>query len=215
VASISPKKRRVRGLQGAALLNAFQVHTRNGAKNKNIWKACGYNSESLFELELAAARLERLNRLNQLQRMHSQDLGTSEASTEAMRQRAQRRLVDGKELTIDEVAALPDFQRRALAKSLEPLPRGRAKKKKRKDAIVTNGQTHPIRVGRPPRLIGAELLETALRLETKGVAEINIAIKCGYGSGGIGPFRRALSRAVGCEIAPMNRILLLYRGENK
>jgi hypothetical protein len=120
-------------------------------------------------------------------------------------------MADGKDLTVEEIKTLPVYQRRALEKSLQPLPRGTPKKVKRRPEKM------PVIL--PPikrsKLLGTRLSNQVLELSGQGWAEINVAIKCGYTSDEVGPFRTQLACAVGCKIGTMGRILAIHVAQLK
>ena len=128
-----------------------------------------------------------------------------------LRLTAQRRLADGKELTTEEIEALPAFQRRALQNFHQPLPKGKPKRRRSNQGPAPPQAETLKPMGRPPRKIGEDLLRTVLGLASDQLAEVNIAIKCGYKSEEVGLFRRQLARIIGCKIGPLERLLLVAR----
>jgi|688.fasta_scaffold688398_2 hypothetical protein len=120
-------------------------------------------------------------------------------------------MADGKDLTVEEIKTLPVYQRRALEKSLQPLPRGTPKKVKRR-AEKMPVILQPIKRS---KLLGTRLSNQVLELSGQGWAEINVAIKCGYTSDEVGPFRTQLACAVGCKIGTMGRILAIHVAQLK
>lgn len=197
------------------MIRAVNEHTSNGVSKKNLFKRCGYKHESDFQSEYSKAIEARA-----LRKLASEEISARNANQGTLGQKkerliAQRRLADGKELTYDEINALPDFQKRALQKSLQPYPKIFHKKAK-KNKELNLPKAEPARpIGRPPRQTGKELLQSALALADLELAEINIAIKCGYRSEEIGIFRRELARVIGCKIAPLERLLISARGHTK
>jgi hypothetical protein len=200
------------GLRGSALVNAVESLTRSGIAKGSLWIRCGYKNKDAFQSELAKALCAREERRASLERI------TFEANCEPetpearkLRLTAQRRLADGKELTTEEIETLPAFQRRALQKSDQPLPKGKPKKQRSNQGPARPQAETPKPMGRPPRKIGEDLLRTVLELACDQLAEVNIAIKCGYKSEEIGLFRRELARVIGCRIGPLDRLLLVAR----
>ena len=187
-------KRLNHGLGGSALIHAVEAFRARGLKEKEIVKKCGYRNHSSFSRALNNAYtqrqldLERIKRIKarqlDLERIKVRDnLDRSRSRLSEARDSAQRRLVRGEKLTKDEFNALPDFQRIALLKS----------------------DTQQIL--KPQVLKGNALLEKVRMLSGQDYPEINIAIKCGYGSEKVGQFRGELARVIGCKIAPLDRLL--------
>jgi hypothetical protein len=177
-----------------------------------LWIRCGYKNKDAFQSELAKALRAREERRASLEKITFEANSEPETPEEKkLRLTAQRRLADGKELTTEEVEALPAFQRRALQKSHQPLPKGKPKKRRSNQGAARPLAETPKPMGRPPRKIGEDLLRTVLDLASDQVAEVNIAIKCGYKSEEIGLFRRELARVIGCKIGPLDRLLLVAR----
>lgn len=206
--SRSPKRRkwlRGIGLRGAALLAAVERLKENGVNYKQLWIRCGYRNPSLFKIEYQFALHSRAVR-----NTHPQSSGPSRDLKENQaRLAAQRKLIDGKDLDIDEFNSLPDWQKRAFEKDLRPLPKGQPIRRARRRQAKPPESKPPARLPlvKRPKLVGAALLDAVLDLSRQEKAEIIIAIKCGYSSEEIGPFRTQLARAAGCERAPMERIL--------
>lgn len=204
----SPKRRKWRrsfGLQGTALLNAIERLSQSGVKHKDVWIRCGYTDKSLFQSEYELALCSR--EVRDSPRRLARSIEPSEGNQDRLA--AQRKLSDGKDLDLEEFNALPDWQQRAFAKNLEPLPKGQTIRRARRRREKPPESKPPARLPlvKRPKLVGSALLEAVLDLSRQGKAEINIAIKCGYSSEEIGPFRTQLARATGCERAPMERIL--------
>lgn len=178
------RKRRNHGLQGSALIHAVEASRAKGLKEKEIVKHCGYGgNHSSFSRALNKAYAYAQRQLD-LERIKARDsLDRSSSRLSEVRDSAQRRLARGEKLTKDEFNALPDFQKIALLKS---------------DAQ---------QILKPQVLKGNALLEKVRMLSGQDYPEINIAIKCGYGSEKVGQFRRELARVIGCKIAPLDRLL--------
>lgn len=187
-------KRLNHGLRGSALIHAVEAFRARGLKEKEIFKRCGYRDHSLFSRALNNAYtqrqldLERIKRIKarqlDLEQIEARDsLDRSSSRLSEARDSAQRRLARGEKLTKDEFNALPDFQKIALLKS----------------------DTQQIL--KPQVLKGNALLEKVRMLSGQDYPEINIAIKCGYGSEKVGQFRGELARVIGCKIAPLDRLL--------
>ena len=123
---------------------------------------------------------------------------------------AQRKLIDGKDLDLEEFNVLPEWQQRAFIKSVQPLPKRQLIRRARRRREKPPDNLPPARlpIVKRPKLVGPALLDAVLDLSRQKKAEINIAIKCGYSSEEIGPFRTQLASAAGCKRAPMERILL-------
>lgn len=208
-------KRRNSVLRGSALIRAVDEHTRNGVSKKNLFKRCGYKHESEFQFEYSKAIEARASRKLALEETSARNANQGTLGQQKARLIAQRRLADGKDLTYDEINALPDFQKLALHKSVQPFPK-KYHKTAKKNKELNLPRPEPARpIGRPPRQTGKELLQSALGLADLQFAEINIAIKCGYRSEEIGIFRRELARVIGCKIAPLERLLISAKGQTK
>ena len=177
-------RRRYSGLRGSALIHAVEAFRAEGLKKKEIVRRCGYNDYSIFYRALDSAYAQRKARRLELEQIEARDsLDRSSSRLSEARDSAQRRLARGEKLTKDEFNALPDFQKIALLKS---------------DAQ---------QILKPQVLKGNALLEKVRMLSGQDYPEINIAIKCGYGSEKVGQFRGELARVIGCKIAPLDRLL--------
>lgn len=201
-------KRRHHGLRGSDLIHAVKAFRAEGLKEKEIVKRCGYRDPSFFSRMLESAYAKRKSRQLALERMTARDdLDRSDSGLREARELAQRRLARGEKLTPDEFNALPDYQKIALLKSVRPLPAGSNKASRgpsfTKPAQLSNTQ----QILKPRVLKGNALLEKVRMLSVQRHAEINIAIKCGYGSERLGQFRGELARVIGCKIAPLDRLL--------
>jgi len=208
VSGRSPKRRKWRrslGLQGTTLLNAVERLAQSGIKHKDMWIRCGYRNKSLFQSEYAFALHSCEIRDSQIRL--SRTIEQSDSNQDRLA--AQRKLMDGKDLDQEELNALPDWQQRAFEKYLEPLPKGQPirKARRRREHLPESKLPARLPLVKLPKLVGQALLDTVLDLSRQGKAEINIAIKCGYSSEKIGPFRTQLARAAGCGRAPMETIL--------
>lgn len=206
--SRSPKKRKwQRGidLRGAALLAAVERLKESGVNYKQLWVRCGYSNPSLFKQDYRLALHSRAVRYCHLQSSRS----SRDSKENQARLAAQRKLIDGKDLDLEEFNVLPDWQKRAYIKGLQPLPKGQPirRVRRRREKPPENKPPARLPLVKRPKLVGSALLDAVLDLSRQGIAEINIAIKCGYSSEEIGPFRTQLARAAGCERAPMERIL--------
>lgn len=200
----SPRKNRRQGLRGLALLNAVERLTLRGVNRKELWRKCGFSSDAIFQAAYSAAIQARNQRLLRLESPSFQKV----VQPDPARLRAQRKLADGKELTLEELKVLPEYQQRALARIQEPSSRmplnRRGRNAQRAKAERAPMASPPVRRS---RLVGTQLLAMALDLDERGKSEVIIAIKCGYDSDEIGRFRAELARVVGCGIAPIARIL--------
>ena len=200
------------GLRGSALVNAVESLTRSGIAKGSLWIRCGYKNKDAFQSELEKALRAREERRASLEKITIEaNCGPETPKANKLRPTAQRRLADGKELTTEEIEALPALQRRALQKFHQPLPKGKPKKRRSNQGPAGPQAETPNPMGRPPRKIGEDLLRTVLDLATDQLAEVNIAIKCGYKSEEIGLFRRQLALVIGCKIGPLDRLLLVAR----
>ena len=204
----SPKRskwRRGLGLQGTSLLNAVERLAQSGVKFKDMWIQCGYRNKSLFQSEYELAFRSRGVRDSQIRL--SRSIEPSESNQ--YRLAAQRKLIDGKDLDLEEFNALPDWQQRAFVKDLQPLPKGQPirRARRRREKPLAHKPSARLPFVKRPKLVGPALLDAVLDLSRQGKAEINIAMKCGYSSEEIGPFRTQLARVAGCERAPMERIV--------
>ena len=224
----TPKKRRKIRQSGSSLIHAVEWYGKTGVKKRDIWKMCGFNDALSFLAEYSKALEEKAiedkahkakaaqaeaERRRALEQINARWETTQEApDIKKARVAAQRRLADGKALTQEEINALPEFQRRALQKSLELLPRRRSQKNKIKGKPDRPSASLVQSIVRRPRLTGDELRQAVLSLADHKLAEVNIAMKCGYKSEEIGMFRRALAKSLGREIAPLSRLLTDARG---
>lgn len=206
------RKRRHLGLTGSKLIHMVNSLRKQGFNEKQIRKRCGYQDPIYFQRMLDAAHAKQQSRQLALQRMREKgEHGRSPVTHEKARQLAQQRLARGESLTTEDVNALPEFQRIALLKSMMPMGKASRNRSRQptsaKPATLENCQLS----FKPPELKGESLLSKVLCLSRQNLAEINIAIKCGYNSERIGIFRRELAKAIGCKIAPLSRLLIYHR----
>jgi len=181
-------------LEGEELLAAWRDFA--GGKKSEMVRACGYvskkkdggerlNFTAFYE---ALAKAKEAANASEEKRASSAEEAKRLANENALlrlRKIAQRKLRDGKPITEEELNSLPEFQRKALERS---------------EKQNTEKAVH--------KMTGKELYDRSLRLFEEGMAEPNIAIKCGYSSDDIGLFRRELSRFLGVQIAPLTRLLM-------
>lgn len=181
-------------LQGEELLTAWRNFA--SGKKSELVRACGYvtkkkdgserlNFQAFYE---ALAKAKQSPNASDEKAVVSEEDAKRIADENAilrLRKLAQRKLKDGKPLTEEELVSLPDFQRKALER---------------------NGKQATERAVK--KMAGKELYVTVMRLAEEGMAEPNIAIKCGYNPDDIGLFRRELSRFLGAPIAPLARLLI-------
>ena len=182
-----------RPLTGEELLAAWRSFA--GGKKSEMVRACGYvgikkdgterlNFTAFYEA-LAKAK-EAAGAIEDVRRQSSEEIRKAAENEALLRLRkvAQRKLRDGKPLTKEELDALPEFQRNALV---------------RDGKMILESATE--------KMVGRDLLDAVKRLDQDGLAEVSIAIRCGYASDEIGSFRRELSRLLGVPIAPLERLL--------
>ena len=105
------------------MIRAVDEHNRNGVSKKNLFKRCGYKHESEFQFEYSKAIEARASRKLALEETSARNANQGTLGQQKARLIAQRRLADGKDLTYDEINALPDFQKIALHKSVQSFPK--------------------------------------------------------------------------------------------
>ena len=206
-------------LKGAQLLRICRKLNRQGGFRKaDIVRACGYMSKNsdgsewlnykgfheeydkaIYDEVLRSVKRKeslipvRNTNSRRLERLASEQDQIVPKDTLEIRQRAQRKLQDGKGklLTRSELEALPAFQRDALPVSIA-------------NAARRNGDP----------LIGAELIAEVARLHKERVDEQRICRRCGYQNDQIGVFRGRLAKALGIRKAPLERLMLIQQRRN-
>jgi len=206
-------------LKGAQLLRIYRKLNRQGSFRKaDIIRACGYMSKNsdgsewlnykgfheeydkaIYDEVLRSVKRKeslipvRNTNSRRLERLASEQDQIVPKDTLEIRQRAQRKLQDGKGklLTRSELEALPAFQRDALPVSIA-------------NAARRNGDP----------LIGDELIAEATRLHKERVDEQRICRRCGYQNDQIGVFRGRLAKALGIRKAPLDRLMLFQQRRN-
>ena len=204
----STRRNKRQGLRGSALLSAIEQLAQRGVSSKEIWRKCGFTNNSIFQAAYSSALQSRNQRSLRLKSPNFRTISQADPA----RLRAQRKLANGEELTLEEFRLLPDYQQRALVRSQDPRARNAPNRRGRNAQMrileATQSVHPPVRRS---KLTESDLLSVVLDLERQGTSEINIAIKCGYNSEEIGRFRSELARAAGCKIAPMSKILVIVR----
>lgn len=136
-----------------------------------------------------------------------------------LREQAQRKIRQGKELSIDELNALPSFQRRALQHSALVVESRRDRERRARAESESRGlSANAMEVSQPSsastsltrhlrKLAGEELLNICIHLSEQGLEEHRIAVRAGYAISDMGAFRRAFARYSGTSLAPLTRMI--------